>query len=631
MSSRCRSVLLLFLLAGLAGAETVHLEDGQVLQGELVEASRDELVLRTRYGVLVVPTAAVKRIEGLPGAAPEPAAAAPEAPPLDLQRTGVLHLKARRQAQLGRHEQALATWAELLEVDPEDPAAHLELGLLQARLGKSAEAVACLRRAILAGFTDLLRLRRDEALAAVRLEQAFTQLLDQQKGLLALAARRTPDRLLRELRARGAQARYQTVRDDARRLVWVHGLEEAAFAALRAEADALVDALRREPFTAEPKGALFVVLLPAQDRGVQTQPARYDPERNTLTLGPLPFGSLRRAPAARREVVRALHANEEQARQAPLPVWLGEGLAELLGDAALEGQGLALRPSALLPRLQKGLEKAAPWGGVMDLDRAGFAKQGRLAALAARSLLHWLADQDRLGAFYQEIASGAGLEAALGQPSGAAEKAWRAWVAAQSPPELPFTGLVTNPTAGGLRVGYVQADSGAAKADLMEGDLVVALNGAPLRTQDDLDEQLGACAVGEEVELELLRGEQPLRARVKLEARPPGPIGPLRDKAPYLGVAVEETTAAVQGGAGAQGGASGGGVSLRSVDEGSPAAKAGLKPGDRVHSFDGRPIESVRGWLRALRHKQPGQRATLVVQRGGEQLTCEVELIALPE
>lgn len=615
--SLLRQIPLLFLLAGLAGAETVHLKDGQVLVGDVVEESRDELVLRTRYGVLVLPGAAIEKIEGRPGAEPgaTAAAAAPEVPPLDLAREGVLHLKARRQVQLGQHEAALATYAELLELDPDDPAAHLELGLLQVRLGKPAEAVACLRRAILAGFTDLERLRQDEALAALRSEKGFAALMAQKGGLLALAGRRTPDRLIRELRSRGAQARYQAVRDEARKLVWIHGLEEAGFAAVRGEAEALIDALRREPFTSAPAGPLFVVLLPARDRAAQEEPARYDADRHTLVLGPLPFGSLKQATAARRELVRALHAGDAQARQERHPAWLEEGLVALLGGAALEGERLVPRTTPLLAQLQKSLEKAgAPLGGLLSLDQAAFEKQGRPARLLAQSLLHWLWSQGQLGAFYEAQARGA--EAALGQPLAQADQAFRAWAAELRAPELPFTGLVTNPIAAGLRVSYVQADSGAARADLMEGDVVVALNGVALRSQDDLDEQLGASAVGQEVELELLRGDQPLRARVKLGTRPPGPIGPLRDKAPYLGVAVEEQE---------------GGVALRSVDEGSPAAQAGLRPGDRVVSFDGRPVESIRGWLRALRLKQAGQHAALVVQRGKEQVTADVELIPLPE
>ena len=54
-----RWALLLLGLALLARAEVVVTKDGQRLVGEVLEESRDELVLRTRYGVLVLPTAAI--------------------------------------------------------------------------------------------------------------------------------------------------------------------------------------------------------------------------------------------------------------------------------------------------------------------------------------------------------------------------------------------------------------------------------------------------------------------------------------------------------------------------------------------------------------------------------------------
>lgn len=588
------ALALLLTLGAAARADTIRTKDGQRLEGEVVEETLDEVVLRTRYGVLVVPRAAIEAIEG----AAQPAARAPEPPPLDLARARVLHLKARRLAQRGSVDEALAAYAELLEVDPEDPLAHVEVGALRARQGDAVQAVASLRRAVLSGFADLERLKADERLKAVHDAPGFKQLLAQRTGLLRLAARKAPTRQARLLRARGATADYRDVRDEARQFVWLHAFDEAAFAAVRGEVEAFVDAARRAALTKAPEGPLTLILLAAQDRAAGE--TGYDPTTHTLTLAPLPFGAFARAPQARRELARALHAADRQARQQAHPAWLEEGLADLLAAATVEGERLTPRLAARVESL-----KDAP-------PLAELLSDARRRGLAARALLHLVAVRGALGAFYERVGAGAPLEAALAEAVGAdAEQAWRAWLADQAAPALPFTGLATAATPRGLRATYVQAESGAARAGVMEGDVVTAVDGAPVRSEADLDEVLALRAVGQEVEVDLLRGEQPARVRLTLGARPRGPIGPLREGAPYLGVAVEQAA---------------GGVVIRLVDADSPAAKAGLAVGDRLVDLDGAEVPTVRAWLRLLRQKQPGERGAVQVERGGARVTVEVEL-----
>ncbi|MBX3467490.1 MAG: PDZ domain-containing protein [Planctomycetes bacterium] len=588
------ALALLLTLGAAARADTIRTKDGQRLEGEVVEETLDEVVLRTRYGVLVVPRAAIEAIEG----AAQPAARAPEPPPLDLARARVLHLKARRLAQRGNVDEALAAYAELLEVDPEDPLAHVEVGALRARQGDAVQAVASLRRAVLSGFADLERLKADERLKAVHEAPGFKQLLAQRTGLLRLAARKAPARQARLLRARGATADYRDVRDEARQVVWLHALDEAAFAAVRGEVEAFVGAARRAALTKPPEGPLTLILLAPQDRAAGE--TGYDPTTHTLTLAPLPFGAFARAPQARRELARALHAADRQARQQAHPAWLEEGLADLLAAATVEGERLTPRLAARVESL-----KDAP-------PLAELLTDARRRGLAARALLHLVAVRGALGAFYERVGAGAPLEAALAEALGAdVEQAWRAWLADQAAPALPFTGLATSATPRGLRATYVQAESGAARAGVMEGDVVTAIDGAPVRSEADLDEVLALRAVGQEVEVDLLRGEQPARVRLTLGARPRGPIGPLREGAPYLGVAVEQAA---------------GGVVIRLVDADSPAAKAGLAVGDRLVDLDGAEVTTVRAWLRLLRQKQPGERGAVQVERAGARVTVEVEL-----
>lgn len=66
-------------------------------------------------------------------------------------------------------------------------------------------------------------------------------------------------------------------------------------------------------------------------------------------------------------------------------------------------------------------------------------------------------------------------------------------------------------------------------------------------------------------------------------------------------------------------------VTVFRVLEDTPAAKAGLQPGDRILVVDGRKPESL--WdVRLLLQSRPGRKVKLVVARGAEQLAFELEL-----
>jgi hypothetical protein len=68
------------------------------------------------------------------------------------------------------------------------------------------------------------------------------------------------------------------------------------------------------------------------------------------------------------------------------------------------------------------------------------------------------------------------------------------------------------------------------------------------------------------------------------------------------------------------------GVVLGSVSEGLPAAKAGLKKGDVVVSFDGQKVQNTTKVRELLAKKQPGDKAKIVVLRKGDEKTYTVEL-----
>ncbi len=77
--------------------------------------------------------------------------------------------------------------------------------------------------------------------------------------------------------------------------------------------------------------------------------------------------------------------------------------------------------------------------------------------------------------------------------------------------------------------------------------------------------------------------------------------------------------------------ARGQGLRVRSVWPGSPAAKAGLAPGDVVVSLDGRPVESREDFDTALASVAPGKALGVVYRREGVERTARVTAERTPE
>lgn len=72
------------------------------------------------------------------------------------------------------------------------------------------------------------------------------------------------------------------------------------------------------------------------------------------------------------------------------------------------------------------------------------------------------------------------------------------------------------------------------------------------------------------------------------------------------------------------------GVLIAGFPPESPAAKAGLKMGDIVLAINGQAITDFRSAIRAIKKIEPGNIATLKIQRGLEEIDIEVEVAQRP-
>jgi hypothetical protein len=70
------------------------------------------------------------------------------------------------------------------------------------------------------------------------------------------------------------------------------------------------------------------------------------------------------------------------------------------------------------------------------------------------------------------------------------------------------------------------------------------------------------------------------------------------------------------------------GMEVAFVTPASPAITAGLLGGDRLMTIDGQPVNNAMEFIDALSGREPGDVLTLVVQRGSEELTLKLVLVA---
>jgi membrane-associated protease RseP (regulator of RpoE activity) len=89
--------------------------------------------------------------------------------------------------------------------------------------------------------------------------------------------------------------------------------------------------------------------------------------------------------------------------------------------------------------------------------------------------------------------------------------------------------------------------------------------------------------------------------------------GPVSGYGPYFG-SIPDFTEGITG------------VKFADVRENSPAAKAGLKAGDIMVEFDGKPLQNLYDFTYALRAKKPGDQVKVKVLRDGKPLEVTATL-----
>lgn len=172
----------------------------------------------------------------------------------------------------------------------------------------------------------------------------------------------------------------------------------------------------------------------------------------------------------------------------------------------------------------------------------------------------------------------------------------------------------------GALVDMVPADGPAAKVGIQPGDVILALNGKPVRDSRELPPRVADIKPGTDATLTIWRNGKPQDITLKVgELDQPVKEAKASNEAPKgrLGLAVRPLTSEELEQAGIKGG-------LLVAQAVGPAAKAGIQTGDLVLAVNGQPITEPEQ-LRELANKA-GKHIALLIQRGGNTLFVPLDL-----
>jgi Do/DeqQ family serine protease len=172
----------------------------------------------------------------------------------------------------------------------------------------------------------------------------------------------------------------------------------------------------------------------------------------------------------------------------------------------------------------------------------------------------------------------------------------------------------------GVLINHIHGDSPAARAGLMDGDVIMAVEGREVDDPEGMRFRLATLPIGGDARLTVLRGGAEKTVTVRLVAPPENPP---RDKTeiagrnPFAGATLVNLNPALAEEIGINSGLTG--VMIFGIRRGSVAGRLGLQPGDMLLKINERPVASVADARKLLGVESP--RWAITIKRNGEVMS----------
>jgi regulator of sigma E protease len=155
-------------------------------------------------------------------------------------------------------------------------------------------------------------------------------------------------------------------------------------------------------------------------------------------------------------------------------------------------------------------------------------------------------------------------------------------------------------------IGSVLIDSPADKAGMKAGDRIISIQGKPVESWDDIPALMQDATAKTRYEIIIERDATQFTVHVS----------PIMTKGTNIfGEEIDRGMIGISRDIGAV---------IAGVGKGSPAEKAGLKPGDRIISLANKPVETLDQLTQTLKDAKPGDYTALVVERGSRHIAVSL-------
>jgi serine protease Do len=162
----------------------------------------------------------------------------------------------------------------------------------------------------------------------------------------------------------------------------------------------------------------------------------------------------------------------------------------------------------------------------------------------------------------------------------------------------------------------VYRDSPADNEGVLPGDFITEANGANIENANQLTRIVGNLTPGDTIDFELIRyGEQRSLSVDISQRRPESELQQQRSRV-WPGMYVINVTDELR--ERLELGRNQDGVIVRAAIQGSPAAQSGIRQGDLITEVNGRSVESMRDFYRALNERGDRGDDLTVVRQGRE-------------
>jgi S1-C subfamily serine protease len=210
----------------------------------------------------------------------------------------------------------------------------------------------------------------------------------------------------------------------------------------------------------------------------------------------------------------------------------------------------------------------------------------------------------------------------FGRPDDA--RASRAWLGVQiQPVTVEIADSLGMKGHDGALVVEPQEGSPAAKAGILAGDVITAVNGTAVKDANDLAKMIGGMDPGGSVKLTVWRNGEEKNFSLALG----GPSNS-REARAWLGVQIQPVTTEIADNLGMKGHD---GALVVEPQDGGPAAKAGILSGDVVTSVNGTAVKDASDLSKMIGGMTPGASAKLTVWRKGEEKNISLTLGETPK